>query len=175
MLVSVGSRVTEHTGMRSVSLDGTSCPGLEGLDKYAKVCKEAICCEKRKFIHLEYPKMNDKCWGEEELSDKFNPKLECIRDCGNVYAILRKRHGNCRWKVVYIGTRMKNEIGKRVKEHIVKKPDSTSSKLECVKSSVWNGFDIAISYILIEPENLRLFVEQELIQQLDPPWNKRRG
>ena len=158
--------------MRNVSLDRISYPCPEGLDKYVKACKETICCMKTRF---KYPRMDAQCWNEEHLSKMFNSKFECIKDYGNVYAILLRCHEGCRWKVVYIGTRKKSEIGKRVKEHLVKKSDSTSSKLECVKSSVWKGIDIAISYILVEPENLRLFVEQELIEQLDPPWNKRRG
>lgn len=164
---------TEKTSMGNVSLDGKDYPCLGGLNQYILNCEKAICSVKARF---EYPQMKAQCWREKDIDNRFRPELKRMKGYGNVYAIFEFRKGDCsNCNIVYIGTSRKYDLDGRIKEHLVKAADTTYSKLECVKFSVWRGFNIAISYILVEPDNLRFFVEQELIEKLDPPWNKRRG
>ena len=156
--------------MGSVELNGNTYPALDGLGQCVMDCERDICCTRTRF---EYPTMKAQRWREEDISDKFRSTFKCMNGHGSVYAILGCQEREC--ELTYIGTRNKLNLYGRIEEHLVKKSDSTSSALERVKSSVWRGSGIEISYILVEPDNLRLFVEQELIEKLNPPWNKRRG
>ena len=150
--------------------NGCNYPYPGQLKKYILDCKEEISREK---IPFNYPPMDGQSWPEKEIADKFDSEFKHMNGCGNVYAIFECRDNN--YEIKYIGTSKKTKLDKRIKQHLVKKPGRTSSKLECVKSSVHSGVCIAISYILVKPDNLRLFVERELIEQIDPPWNKRKG
>ena len=82
---------------------------------------------------------------------------------GNLYAIFAGS-GNGAWTPRYVGTISLGELRKRIKEHLVDNK-GTKSKLCEVKREVSNDSRIAISYVTIEPGNLREYIEKRIISE----------
>ena len=74
---------------------------------------------------------------------------------------------------MYVGQRKSPSLKERIVQHLVKKNERTGSMLEAVKTAVSDGREAAISYVLVEPESLRLFVEEAIIasNKAHLPWN----
>ncbi len=82
----------------------------------------------------------------------------------NLYAIYEDK------KLVYIGTSKKNNIYKRLDQHLNSCPSGTNSVLSNVNSS--KGI-IKFKTYSTEWDILRFSTEAYLISVLDPVWNKR--
>lgn len=119
---------------------------------------------------FKYPKIEDK-----NIQDfnSYSPKilkenkelLDKLNNQANVYAIHIKETENSNWKVVYIGQRKSKNLRSRIVQHLVKKSSSTGSKLNEIINIVKEGGNIGISFILVKPEPLRMYVEETLIQR----------
>lgn len=61
----------------------------------------------------------------------------------------------------------------RITAHMIKKDDGTGAQLEEVMAAVRSGRSLAVSFLLVEPDSLRLVVEDCILN--DPerefPWN----
>lgn len=101
--------------------------------------------------------------------------LRRLKHNANIYAIHVKEK-NSSWQVVYIGQRKSKNIRERMIQHLVKKNKSTGSKLLEVKDIILNGGQIGVSFTKVEPESLRLYVEETMIQQNSQAliWNKHK-
>ena len=99
-----------------------------------------------------------------EINRLNNSLLEQLNNHANLYAIHIKEKDSV-WKVAYIGQRKSNSMRSRIIEHLVKKNAATGSKLNEVKAIVASGGEIGITFTKVEPEALRLFVEETLIQK----------
>jgi hypothetical protein len=68
-------------------------------------------------------------------------------------------------------------LKQRIRSHLVwrnKKTKSgkfTGSKFDEVQHHISHGFDIALSFIEIEPESLRHYVEEMVLARSNPEWN----
>jgi hypothetical protein len=96
----------------------------------------------------------------------------------NVYALWSRKTAQSEWTLMYIGERHSAAGLRRLREHLFKVGKGTASKLEEVRTIVRDGAQMGVTVILIEPESLRLAIEEELlllnsryVGQL--PWNKR--
>ena len=101
--------------------------------------------------------------------------LSRLSGAGNLYAIFVGEGG--RWTAMYVGQRKRDKLGERIRQHLVKQSENTSSKLSQVRCAVANGKKIGISYVLIEPECLRRFVEESIIATRtagELSWNKHQ-
>ncbi|SEJ07047.1 hypothetical protein SAMN03159494_01591 [Achromobacter sp. NFACC18-2] len=79
---------------------------------------------------------------------------------------------------MYIGERHSSAGLSRLRDHLFKVSSSTKSKLKEVRDVVRAGAQMGVTLILVQPESLRLTVEEELlllnsryIGQL--PWNRK--
>ena len=143
------------------------------LDVFARRCETVLlrCPEEFKFP----PKIDVNNWSAYEskircINKNFLERLHCN---GNVYAI-HSRSQNCDpWNLMYVGKSLSNILSSRIISHFVKKSDKTRSKLEEVQDKIAKGYKVGVSYIKIEPENLRGIVENRIIQSKKPPWNKQ--
>lgn len=96
----------------------------------------------------------------------------------NIYAIWTRQNDSAGWRVQYIGQRSSRHGWSRVQQHLFHKPAGTQSKLDLVRDAIASGLQIGITGILVEPDFLRLSIEDELIrretrQKGALPWNRR--
>lgn len=64
-------------------------------------------------------------------------------------------------------------LRERITQHLIAKDSRTGSMLEVAKKAVADGYDIGLSFIKVQPESLRLFVEEAIIAKHKNklPWN----
>lgn len=96
----------------------------------------------------------------------------------NLYAIWCRQKCSAAWTLQYIGQRSSNYGWARVRQHLFHTPAGTQSKLELVREALISDQEIGITGILVEPDSLRLSLEDELIRQATRqvgtlPWNKK--
>lgn len=147
--------------------------GPDGLEQFAAKCCKALLV--RNPIEFKYPQGTSlTAWSVEEIRSLNKPVLDGLNGNGNVYAIYTSNVGEQdQWTPVYVGQRKSTSLRGRLAQHLITKSEQTGSMLEAVKTSVSDGHRIGISYIKVEPESLRLYVEETIIsQQKDMlPWN----
>jgi hypothetical protein len=83
----------------------------------------------------------------------------------NVYALWMRANSDEDWTLMYIGQRSRKYGWSRVAQHLFTTPSGTQSKLQQVRAAIEAGAQIGVTGILIEPDSLRLSVEEELIQR----------
>jgi len=96
----------------------------------------------------------------------------------NIYALWARVGDSDTWKVMYIGQRTRASVIERIKQHLFKTPSGTKSKLDQVSMLVLSGNQIGLTTVLINPDPVRLAVEDQLIfrntnSENDLPWNKK--
>lgn len=145
--------------------------GPEGLDEFAEKCASALFVGSP--IQFPYP---DGCnltnWPIAKIKTLNDETLKGLRGAGNVYALYTRRPNEA-WSVVYVGQRKSEGLRERITQHLVNKDSRTGSMLEAVKTAVSDGREMAISFIHVQPESLRLYVEETIISKRKKqlPWN----
>lgn len=91
----------------------------------------------------------------------------------NIYAIFAAKNESSDFDLKYIGQTNSQGARTRLTNHLITKNEKTGAQLEKVKSVVINGGRIKISFIKIEPEALRHYVEEILIEKYKDKleWN----
>ncbi|WP_313057868.1 hypothetical protein [Pseudomonas rhodesiae] len=82
----------------------------------------------------------------------------------NIYALWKREEGKT-WQLMYIGQRSFKSGWSRIAEHLFKKSKSTQSKLLEVRAVIESGAEIGITAILVEPDSMRLAIEEKLINR----------
>lgn len=82
------------------------------------------------------------------------------------------------WKIMYIGQRSSKSGWPRVRQHLFSTPKGTQSKLGQVRAVIESGAELGVTAILVEPDSMRLAIEEELIRLNsrsvnDLPWNEK--
>lgn len=114
-------------------------------------------------------------WDDAEISRMNRDLLSSLSGRGNVYALFAGERG--RWTAMYVGERKRQKLRERMRQHLIKAHGDTGSQLANVRSAVGEGKRIGISYVLIEPEPLRHYVEECIVAASadgELPWNKHR-
>jgi len=72
-----------------------------------------------------------------------------------------------------MGQSKSTEARNRLSNHLIKKNKNTGAKLQLIKEHIQKGGKIKVSYILVEPESLRHYIEEELIKKysVNLDWN----
>ena len=134
------------------------------LMKFAFACKEALLVEKRNFCLVEFPtECSNQSWPAKKIRDSNSQFLKSLRGNGNIYAILTQESRSTDWDAKYVGQRKSDNLKERIEQHLVYRGKKTSSKLDNVKKAVFEGQQVAVTYIKVEKESLRHFVEEEII------------
>lgn len=137
--------------------------GPEGLDQFANECASTLIVDSP--IPFLYPvNCNFTSWPINEIKKLNDEILKSLRGAGNVYA-LYTRLPNENWSVVYVGQRKSAGLRERITQHLVNKNVRTGSMLEKVKTAISDGREMAISFIHVQPESLRLYVEETIISK----------
>ncbi|WP_148040501.1 hypothetical protein [Marichromatium sp. AB32] len=101
-----------------------------------------------------------------------------VGDGANIYALWSRDNDSDSWRTMYIGQRTQRFVIERIKQHLFNTPNGTQSKLEKVRLLAQEGKQIGITTVLINPDPLRLSVEDQLIYSntstnTDLPWNNK--
>lgn len=96
----------------------------------------------------------------------------------NIYALWARTTEASKWTLMYIGQRSTKNGWNRVKQHLFSTPKGTQSKLAQVRAVVEAGAEIGVTSLLVEPDSIRLAIEEELIglnskSPADLPWNDK--
>lgn len=119
-------------------------------------------------------------WAKENKRIKklnSNP-LESLIHNANLYAIYKKENGSTEWDPVYVGHSQSKGMRSRLTAHIIKKDKRTGAMVEKAVEAVRNGAEIAVSFTLVEPEELRLLAENRILHKdksendLTLEWNR---
>lgn len=140
------------------------------LENFAKECAATLLSNPPMEI-VEFPlDCSDSNWCQvtiKELNEAFLGKL---RNNGNVYALFLQAKDLTEWVPTYVGKSARTYLRSRISNHLIGKHEKTGSKLDEVRQAVLAGRKIGISYILVEPEELRGYVEEKLIPLVEG-WN----
>ncbi|MDH1013037.1 hypothetical protein N5J43_29280 [Pseudomonas nicosulfuronedens] len=96
----------------------------------------------------------------------------------NVYALWKRAGADAKWELMYIGQRSHKSGWSRVAQHLFSTPMGTQSKLQEVRAAIRSGDQIGVTAILVEPDSMRLSVEEELIKMNSSStdhllWNRK--
>lgn len=146
--------------------------GPEGLAEFASQCSAALLADVQH--QFEYP---PECslthWPVTEIKSVNATLLKSLRGRGNVYALYVRGKNEKHWVPVYVGQRKSVSLRERISHHLISKNERTGSMLAAVKTAVAAGEEIGFSLIKVQPESLRLFVEETIIASNKSrlPWN----
>jgi hypothetical protein len=143
------------------------------LADFAQKCEEQLLHSNK--VEVLYPRGTSLTnWNPDEIKALNSQLLDGLRNAGNVYALFVNDPNNgSSWTVHYVGERKSIGLRQRLTEHLIKKNHQTGSMLKNVQEAVAQGNRISVAYIKVEPEALRLFVEESIISKnmTDLPWN----
>ena len=115
-------------------------------------------------------------WNSEEFLKANNNLLSALSCKANVYAIFTANTNSENYCLRYIGKTTKKLARQRIRNHLFKKSKKTGSKLNKVTDHIQSGGKIKISWVGIEPESLRNYVEEELIRNhKGATWNRENA
>ncbi|WP_126991292.1 hypothetical protein [Candidatus Kurthia intestinigallinarum] len=120
--------------------------------------------------HFQYPieVETNIIWDRELISEikELNKQfLSGLIHNANLYMIYTRTSESSEWKPKYFGQRKSQGIYGRIIEHLVTKNEATGAKLGKVKEALRNGEEIGINLVKIQPEELRLYIEEFIIKQ----------
>jgi len=152
-------------------------------DPLKLLVSEALTHLRNSIIDFKYPKAvqckhgRDAWKANYKSIDELNETiLESIKGRGGVYAIHIARPGKD-WHLKYIGQAKAALSRQRIRSHLVWRNKETlsgrftGSKFTEIQDAVCSGYDVAITFVEIEPESLRHYVEEELLKKKNPEWN----
>ena len=101
--------------------------------------------------------------------------LNDVKGKGGVYAIFSDEKSKNYWTLKYIGQTKGKYSRQRIINHLFGKNKKTGAQLDRVIKAVKNGENLAISFVVISPEELRTYVEEKLIKTYEYylEWNKQ--
>jgi hypothetical protein len=76
-----------------------------------------------------------------------------------------------KWHLTYIGQTQAKTSRQRIRNHLFKKHEETGSKLAKVTECIKKAHKIGISIVEMEPDYMRLPIEEILIEEKKPEWN----
>ena len=116
-------------------------------------------------------------WPGRNITEINSPVLESLDGDGNIYAFFVREADNASWLPVYIGQRAAHRLRERIRQHLAG-CKGTGTKNDKIRKVVSEGKKIGISWVKVEPESMRLSVEDMIIASMREendwalPWNR---
>ena len=143
------------------------------LEDFAKRARTDLLLKPMKCIKFPCGSNSD-CWDHKKIGEINKQIFRELDGMGNIYCIFTKYKGGD-WIAQYVGQRKSNGLKQRIRSHLVFKSKKTGSQLKKVQYAVGKRGQVGISYILIEPEALRSYVEEFILstrEYCQLRWNK---
>ncbi|GAB4073750.1 hypothetical protein GCM10028778_12530 [Barrientosiimonas marina] len=149
------------------------------LNEFAKHCGEKLLEESGNIEKFVYPDEvrhdnDESTWQEyiDVMKQKNDDLLSNLGRNANIYAIHKWSAADKKWIPMYVGERKTGGMRERITQHLIDKNVQTGSKLTEVKKMVRSGESIGVSFVKVEPESLRLYVEEQIISNFEGYlWN----
>lgn len=123
---------------------------------------------------FKYPRGYPRKGEPDDVARENAGVLDAISHTANLYAIFTAEKGSADFKLRYIGKTKRDLARSRIRSHLIKRNEGTGAKLENVLQHIESGGLVAISWIQIEPESLRNYLEEALINRHgEADWNKQ--
>lgn len=141
---------------------------------FADVEKELLNADNH--LPINYPSKARSKWDEDAIASANEEILEEVSCAANVYAIFTAPKNSEHFRLRYIGKTTRELARQRIRNHLIKKSDRTGAQLVKLKAHVQSGGNVKISWVQIEPETLRGYVEEELIlRHEEADWNRENS
>ena len=148
---------------------------IETLERFLSSVEAALFQEECKLL-VKYPQDSISPWNTDRLDVANKEILDAISGVANLYAIFAAPNGSNLFSLKYIGKTRGKLARQRIRNHLIKKDKKTGAKLKHVKDHIQSGGQIKISWLKIEPESLRNYLEEELIaRHAEAEWNGTGG
>jgi hypothetical protein len=143
----------------------------EKLDAFLTDIDSHLMDDKNK-LPVQFTPKNVSPWNGEELASENEDLLANASKKANLYMLFTANKNDAQFKLRYIGKTTRKLARQRLRNHLFKKNDGTGAKLDKIMSHVIAGGCVKISWITIEPETLRNWAEEELINShTESDWN----
>ena len=148
---------------------------LKSLEEYLGKVEKALLQEGARSP-FEYPQQSISPWNTKELDAKHKSILDSVSGFANVYAIFTATKNPGEFTLRYIGKTTRKLARQRIRNHLIKKHEKTGAKLDNIVAHVQSGGFVQITWIKIEPESLRNYIEEELIaRHNEADWNRENA
>jgi len=149
---------------------------INSLKEFLANAETALLLQEEARSLVQYPEGSISPWNAKQLDEANREVLDALSRNANVYAIFTAPNGSGAYSLRYIGKTTRKLARQRVRNHLIKKHENTGAKLRNVVAHVQSGGQVKISWIKIEPEALRNYLEEELIEQAHrdgkADWNR---
>ncbi len=137
---------------------------------------EAALLKEEAWTPVVYPEESITPWNAAALDAKNQALLDSVAGGANVYAIFTAQRGTADFSLRYIGKTTRKLARQRIRNHLITKNERTSAKLWKIISHVQSGGSVKLAWVTIEPESLRNYIEEELINRhKEADWNRENA
>ena len=148
---------------------------LKSLEEYLAKVEAALLQEDARSPFI-YPQQSISPWNSKHLDAANKSLLDSVSGVANVYAIFTALRNSNVFTLRYIGKTKRKLARQRIRNHLIKKNAKTGAKLDNIAAIVQSGGLVKISWIKIEPESLRNYIEEELIyRHKEADWNRENA
>lgn len=148
---------------------------LQSLENYLSKVEVALLKEDAR-MPVNYPEQSITPWSAAELDAKNQSLLNSVSGVANVYVIFTASKGTNDFSLRYIGKTTRKLARQRIRNHLITKNAKTGAKLWKIISHVQSGGVVKLSWATIEPESLRNYIEEELINRhKEADWNRENA
>jgi len=148
---------------------------IESLEEFLDQVDRSLMAEDRR-VELSYPDSGISPWNADDIGRANEKTLSELSGAANVYAIFTAPKNSEEFSLRYVGKTTKKLARQRIRNHLIKKHERTGAKLKEVEEHIKAGGKLAISWVEIEPESLRNYIEEELIRRYpDASWNRENA
>lgn len=137
---------------------------LQSLENFlSNVEAELLKADARTLV--KYSPQNIEPWNAKQIDAENQDLLDSVSGAANVYAIFTAPKDTNEFTLRYIGKTKKRLARQRIRNHLIIKNEKTGAKLYEIISHVQAGGLVQLSWVNIEPESLRNYIEEELINR----------
>jgi hypothetical protein len=148
---------------------------LQSLEKFVKNVEIQLLKDEAREL-VNYSKQNISPWNADKIDADNQDLLNSVSGSANIYAIFTAPKNSKIFTLRYIGKTTKKLARQRVRNHLITKNEKTGAKLWKIISHVQAGGSVKISWVSIEPESLRNYIEEELIHRhKEANWNRENA
>lgn len=144
----------------------------QSLEKFLKNVEAALLNEGAR-TPVTYSPQNIAPWDATQIDVENQSLLNSISGMANVYAIFTAPKDTNKFTLRYIGKTTKKLARQRIRNHLINNNDKTGAKLSRIIPHVQAGGAVKLSWVNVEPESLRNYIEEELISlHKEADWNR---
>lgn len=145
---------------------------ISSLEAYVTEVESALLAGENRAA-VSFPSAALSPWDGNALAAANQELLKKVSGSANLYAIFTAAWGSEEHSLRYVGKTTKKLARQRITNHLFRKDERTGSKLAQIIAHAYGGGTVEISWVQVEPESLRNYLEEELIlRHPEADWNR---